>query len=68
METDGLSINNGLRSCELVRERRITDKGDVDWLFALVGDRLIPLGTDEAFAKAFVYALRRNARCFDKSA
>lgn len=62
--TDGLSMNDALMKCEIVHEERLTDAGPGLWYFLKIGDKLVPLGRDEAFAKSLQFALERNAKHF----
>lgn len=63
---DGVSMNDALKKCEIVRERRFTQAGPGDWYFLKVGSHLISLGDDEQFAEALRFAVRRNAECFNR--
>lgn len=63
---DGVGMNDALKKCEIVRERRFTQAGPGDWYFLKVGPHLISLGDDEQFAEALRFAVRRNAEYFDR--
>lgn len=65
---DGVSMNDALKKCEIVRERRFTQAGPGDWYFLKVGSHLISLGDNEQFADALCFALQRNAKHFDQYA
>lgn len=62
-----ISMNDALKKCEVVRERRFTQAGPGDWYFLKVGSRLISLGDDEQFAESLCFAVRRNAEHFEQT-
>ena len=55
---DGVSIQEALLSCEVVSDH----SGGYHLKF---GNKLIPLGNDQHFAKAFQFVLKRNAESFE---
>lgn len=63
---NGVSIQQELLRCELVREDRVTDAGAGYVHYLKLGPKLIPLGVNAHFAAMLQFALKRNAEAWEQ--
>lgn len=61
----GLSMQRDLLECQIVSETRMTEAGPGEWFYIRLGEKLIPLGTDEDYANSLAFATKRNAESFE---